>query len=55
MKNVVTCVSAGRTVALLGSFSVKKGKDSITATLEGKDGKKQEITADRMISRRLVK
>ena len=30
--------------------SVKKGKDSITATIETKDGKKQEITADRMIS-----
>ncbi|MEQ9688883.1 MAG: dihydrolipoyl dehydrogenase [Bauldia litoralis] len=30
--------------------SLKKGKDSITATIETKDGKKQEITADRMIS-----
>ncbi len=30
--------------------AVKKGKDSITATVETKDGKKQEITADRMIS-----
>ncbi|MEP2118505.1 MAG: dihydrolipoyl dehydrogenase [Bauldia litoralis] len=30
--------------------SLNKGKDSITATIETKDGKKQEITADRMIS-----
>ena len=29
---------------------VVKGKDSITATVETKDGKTQEITADRMIS-----
>jgi dihydrolipoamide dehydrogenase len=27
-----------------------KSKDSVTATLEGKDGKKQEITVDRVIS-----
>ncbi len=30
--------------------NVAKGKDSITATIETKDGKKQEITADRLIS-----
>jgi dihydrolipoamide dehydrogenase len=29
---------------------VEKGKDSVTATIETKDGKKQEIKADRMIS-----
>ena len=29
---------------------VEKGKDSVTATVETKDGKKLEITADRMIS-----
>ncbi|PTW60262.1 dihydrolipoamide dehydrogenase [Breoghania corrubedonensis] len=29
---------------------VVKGKDSVTATVETKDGKKQEITAERMIS-----
>ena len=30
--------------------SVTKGKDSVTATIEAKDGKKQEITVDRLIS-----
>ena len=30
--------------------ALKKGKDSVTATVETKDGKKQEMTADRMIS-----
>lgn len=29
--------------------ALKKGKDSVTVTLEGKDGKKEEITADRVI------
>jgi dihydrolipoyl dehydrogenase len=29
---------------------VEKGKDSVTATIETRDGKKQEIKADRMIS-----
>jgi dihydrolipoamide dehydrogenase len=30
--------------------SLKKGKDSVTATIEAKDGKKQEVTVDRVIS-----
>lgn len=29
--------------------SFKKGKDNVTVTLEGKDGKKEDITADRVI------
>ena len=29
---------------------LKKGKDSVTATIETKDGKKQELTVDRVIS-----
>ncbi len=38
-------ILAGTTVKAL-----KKGKDSVTATLEGKDGKSQEMTVDRVIS-----
>ncbi len=30
--------------------SLKKGKDSVTATIETKDGKKEELTVDRVIS-----
>ena len=30
--------------------SVKKGKDLVTATIETKDGKKQDLTVDRLIS-----
>ncbi len=30
--------------------ALKKGKDSVTATIEGKDGKKEELTVDRVIS-----
>ena len=30
---------------------LKKGKDSVTATIETKDGKTEELTVDRVISR----